>query len=74
MKNVFDNAIFSNQNFCVNGKFITKGRRLVSNILEIADYLNIKIFLVSVSIQKVSDFLSHKLLLTVLEKYGFHSA
>ena len=61
----------SDQTAYVKGRFISEGSRLISDLLEISDKLQIKGFLMTVDIKKASDSINHCFLIKVLEKYGF---
>ena len=70
LKNVLPSLISSGQTAFVKGRFISKGGRLISDILEICDKLQIKDFLVTVEIEKAFDSINHCFLIKVFEKYG----
>ena len=55
LKNVLSPLISDNQTAYVNGRFISEGGRLISDILEISDMLNLKGLLLTVDIQKAFD-------------------
>ena len=63
--------ISSNQTAYVEGRFISEGGRLFSDILQITDFLNIRGLLVTVGIQKAFDSVNHLFLITALKKFGF---
>ena len=71
LKNVLPFLISSDQTGYVKGRFISEGGRLISDVLEICDKLQIKGFLMTVDIEKAFDSISHCLLIKVLEKYCF---
>ena len=71
LKNVLPSLITSHQTAYVNGRFISEGGRLISDVLEICDKLQIKSFLMTVDIEKAFDSINHCFLIKVLEKYGF---
>ena len=52
-------------------RFISKGGKLISDIIEISDNLKIKGFLMTLNIKKAFNYLNHLFLITALEKYGF---
>ena len=54
----------------LRNRFIGEGGRLISDILEMSESLNLKVYIVTVDIEKASDSLSHSLLLVCLKKYG----
>ena len=55
----------------VKNRFIGKGGRLISDVLEISESLNLKGYIVNVDIEKAFDSLSHSFLLACLKKYGY---
>ena len=69
LKNVLPSLISSGQTAFVKGRFISEGGRLISDILEICDKLQIKDFLVTVEIEKAFDSINHCFLIKVFEKY-----
>ena len=71
LKNALPSLISSDQTAYVKGRFISEGGRLISDVLEICDKLQIKGFLTTVDIEKVFDSINHCFLINVLEKYGF---
>ena len=71
LKNVLPFLISSDQTGYVKGRFISEGGRLISDVLEICDKLQIKSFLMTVDIEKAFDSINHCLLIKVLDKYGF---
>ena len=70
-KKVISSLISSNQIAYVNGRFISEGGRLISDVLEICDTLKIEGFLLTVDIEKAFDSVDHSFLLKVLQKFGF---
>ena len=71
LKKVLPSLTSKNQTAYVKGRFISKGGRLFSDILEISDNLKIKGFLMTVDIEKAFDSVNHLFLITALEKYIF---
>ena len=61
----------SADNIYVQNSCISKTRRLISDILEITDLLNLIAYLVTIDIEKAFDSLSSFFLMTVLKKFGF---
>ena len=68
LKKVLSSLISQNQTAYVKGRFITEGGRLISDFLEISDNLKIKGFLMTLDIEKASNFVNHLFLITTLEK------
>ena len=52
-------------------RFISEGGRLISDIVEITDLLNIKGLLLTVDIEKAFDSVDHQFLINVLKTFGF---
>ena len=71
IKNVLPFLISSNQTALVKNKFISKIGRVISDILEIANTLALKDFLVTADIEKTFDSVNHCFLLQILRKFGF---
>ena len=63
--------ISSNQTAYVEGRFISKGGRLFSDIFQVTDFLNFRGLVVTVDIQKAFDSVNHLCLITALKKFGF---
>ena len=59
LKNVLPSLISSDQTAYVKGRFISEGGRLISNVLEICNKLQIKDFLMTVDIEKAFDSINH---------------
>ena len=55
MENLLPNLISNNQNEYVANRFICEGDRLISNILEMADSLNMEGYPLIIGIEKASD-------------------
>ena len=51
--------ISSNQTAYVEGRFISKGRRRFSDILQVTDFLKLRGLLVTVDIKKAFDSVNH---------------
>ena len=60
--------ISNNQNA---NRFTSEGGRLISDILEMTDILNMEGYLLTIDIEKAFDSVDHYFLLAILEKYGF---
>ena len=71
LKKVLPSLISKNETACVKGRFISKGGRLMSDILEISDNLKIKGFLMTLDFEKAFDSVNHLFLITTLEVYSF---
>ena len=63
--------ISNNQNAYVANRFVCKGGRLISNILQMTDILNMEGYLLKIDTEKAFDSVDHYFLLAILEKYGF---
>ena len=55
----------------VKNSFVGEGGRLISDILEMSECLNLKGYIVTADNEKVFDFLSHYFLLACFKKYGY---
>ena len=62
--------ISNNQNAYVANRFVHKGGRLISNILQMTDILNMEGYLLKIDTEKAFDSVDHYFLLAILEKYG----
>ena len=71
IKNFLLSVTSSNQNSYITNRFLGKCGRLVFDILEITDILNIKGYHLIIDIKKAFDSNDHNFLLAVLEKYDF---
>ena len=71
LKKVLSNLISENQIAYLNNRFISEGCRLISDIVEITDLLQIEGILLTVDIEKAFDSVNHLFLVSALEKYGF---
>ena len=63
--------ISTNQTAYVEGRFISEGGRLFSDILQVTDFLNLRGLVVTVDVQKAFDSVNHLFLITALKKFGF---
>ena len=70
MKNLLPNLISANQNGYVTNIFISEGGRLIPDILEMTDILNMEGYLLTVDIEKSFDSVDQYFLLVILEKYS----
>ena len=71
VKNVLPFLISSNQMAYVKNRFISKGGRVISDTLEIANMLALEGFLVAIDTEKRFDSVNNCLLLQILRKFGF---
>ena len=71
IKNLLPNLISNNQNAYVANRFLSKGSRLISDILEMTDIVNVEGYLLTIDIERAFDSVDHCFLLAILEKYGF---
>ena len=71
MENVLSELISSNQTAYVKNRCISESGRLVFDIIEMCDILDISGYLVTMDIEKAFDSLDHDFLLFALKKFGF---
>ena len=71
LKETLQNLISRQQTAYIKIRFIGKGDRLISDILEISNVFNLRGYIVTADIEKTFDSLSHSFLLTCLKKTGF---
>ena len=55
----------------VKNRFISESGRLISDIMDVSEQINIEGFLVTIDIQKGFDSVNHSFLLAVLKAFGF---
>ena len=65
------NLVSENQNAYENNRFISEGGRLISDILETTDSLQINGLLMTIDIEKAFDSVNYFFLLRALKRYGF---
>ena len=65
LKNFLPSLISSDQTAYIKERFISEGGRLISDILEICDKLQIKGFLMTVDVEKAFDSINHCFLIKV---------
>ena len=65
------NLVCENQSAYVNNRFISEDGRLISDILEIRDSLQIDGLLMTIETVKAFDSVNHFFLMSVLKRYGF---
>ena len=71
LQDVIPNLVSENKSAYVNNRFTSEGGRLISDILEIIDSLQIDGLLMTIDIEKVFDSVNHFFLISVLKRYGF---
>ena len=71
LKETLPKLISFQQTAYVRNRFIGEGGRLISDILEMSESLNLKGYIVTVDIEKAFDSLSHSFLLVCLKKHGY---
>ena len=71
LKPTLPSTISNDQTAYVPGRFIGESVRLVSDIIELTDVLQIKGYMVTADIQKAFDSLDHTFLLATLKKLNF---
>ena len=70
LKNVLPELISSNQTAYVKNQCISESGRLISDVIEMCDILDIPGYLVTMDIEKAFDSLDHDFLLFALKKFG----
>ena len=71
LKSVISSIVNENQVAYVNNRIISKIGRLISDVLEIINSLDIEGILMAVDIEKAFDSINHSFLMCVLKKIGF---
>ena len=71
LKSVISSIVNENQVPYVNNRFISDNGRLISDVLEITNSLDIEGILMTVDIEKAFDSINHSFLMCVLKKIGF---
>ena len=71
LTNVLPELISSNQTAYVKNRCISESGRLISDVIEMCDILDISGYLVTMDIEKAFDSLDHDFLLFALKKFGF---
>ena len=71
LKSALPELISSNQTAYVQNRCISESGRLISDVIEMCDILDIPGYLVTMDIEKAFDSLDHDFLLFVLKKFGF---
>ena len=67
-KNVLPELLSSNQITYVKNRCISQSGRLISDVIEMCDILNIPGYFVTIDIEKAFDSLNHDFLLSTLKK------
>ena len=71
LKHVLPGLISSNQKAYAKNRYISESGRLISDVIEMCDMLNIPGCLVTMDIEKAFDSLDHNFLLHVFKKFDF---
>ena len=71
LRDVMPSLVSENQSTYVSNRFISESGRLISDILEITDSLQIDRLLMTIDIEKAFDSVNHFFLISVLKRYGF---
>ena len=71
LKEVLPNIIGSEQTAYVKNRFIGEGGRLISDILEVTDTLQLDGYMITIDFEKAFDSLNHIFLIETLIKIGF---
>ena len=71
LKSALPELISSNETAYVKNRCISESGRLISDVIEMCDILDISGYLVTMDIEKAFDSLDHDFLLFVLKKIGF---
>ena len=71
LKSVISSIVNENQVAYVNNRFISESGRLISDVLEITNSLNIEGLLMTVDTEKAFDSINHSFLMCGLKKFGF---
>ena len=74
LKSVISSIANENQVAYVNNRFISESGRLISDVLEITNSLDIEGLLMTVDIEEAFDSINHSFLMCVLKKFGFGNA
>ena len=71
LKSVISTIVNENQVTYVSNRFISESSRLISDVLEITNTLDIEGLLMAIDIEKAFDFINYSFLKCVLKKFGF---
>ena len=73
LKGVISTIANENQVAYFNNRFISESGKLISDVLEITNFLDIEGLLITVDIEEAFDSINHSFLMCVLKKIGFGS-
>ena len=73
LKSVISSIANKDQVAYVHNRFISESGRMISDVLEITNSLDIEELLIAVDIEKAFDSINDSFLMCVLKKLGFHS-
>ena len=65
------NLVTENQSAYVNNRFISEGRELTLDILEVTDLLQMDGLLMIINIEKMFELVNNFFLISVLKRYSF---
>ena len=71
MKNVLPELVSSNQTAYVKNRCISVSGRLISDVIEMCDVLDIPGFLIAMDAEKAFGSLDHDFVLSALKRFGF---
>ena len=71
LKSVISSIVNENQVPYVNNRFISESGRLICDVLQVTNSLDLEGMLMAVNIEKAFDSINHSLLMCVLRKFGF---
>ena len=71
LQDVMPNLVSENQSAYVNNRFISKSGKLISDILEITDSLQVDDLLMTIDIEKAFDSVNQFFSASILKRYGF---
>ena len=71
LKNILPSLISPNQTAYVKNRFVSEGGRLISDIMDVSEHLNIEGFFRNNIIQKEFDSVNHSFLLAFIKVFWF---
>ena len=71
LKTVISSKVNENQVAYISNRFISKSGRLISDVLQSTNSLDIEGILMTVDIENALDSINHIFLIFVLKKFGF---